>query len=158
VQSPAAGALLASLGGDLAAATSKSHSRAVVAAAIGNTSSIRLGIDVEWMSPDRPFTAIMQAFVPSLLSPLDGDSFYRGWTFLEAYYKAFQQLPCPRDIEKFIAVEAKQTPHQIENGSWVQQQNVFESFKLCLVWKSSDLCVVEHLPCGAMIDTTDRQT
>ena len=75
VQSNAASTLLTTLQTDPVLATSKSHSRAVVAAAAGNTPTLKLGIDVEWMSPHRPFAAIMRNFAPALSRPLDGDSF-----------------------------------------------------------------------------------
>ena len=157
LQSLAAAALLTSLGGDRASATSKSHSRAAVAAAMGNAASLKLGIDVEWMSPDRPFAAIMHAFAPSLTGPLDRDCFYRGWTFLEAYFKAFQELPNARAIAEIVTADAKPIPLQIGDGVWVRHDNVFEVFKLCLVWKSSELCAIEPLHRSAMIDTPDPQ-
>jgi 4'-phosphopantetheinyl transferase len=158
VQSIAANALLAALSTDPVQASSKSHSRAVVAAAVGNAPALRLGIDVEWMSPHRPFAAIMRSFAPGISGTLDGDSFYRGWTFLEAYYKAFQQLPEPADIEAIVAAAANPEPQSVGNGAWVLHQTVFAAFKLCLVWKSSDLCDVAYHPRDAMIDTLDGQT
>lgn len=144
IQSQTASALLALLLPGETSACSKSHSRALVAAAAGGAPSLKLGIDIEWRSPRRPFTAIMQSLAPSISGPLDCASFYRGWTFLEAYYKAFQELPISFDIETILSAKAEQAPQSISNGAWVMHQSVSEAFELCLVWKSSELCTVEY--------------
>jgi 4'-phosphopantetheinyl transferase len=155
VQSRAANALLAGLAG---AVTSKSHSRSLVAAAAGDAVSLKLGIDIEWKSQHRPFDAIMKSLVPGLTCRLDAAAFYRAWTFLEAYFKAFQELPDPADIEVVAASDVRNLPQPIGNGAWALHHSVLEAFELCLVWQSPDLCAVEFLPGGAMIDTPERQT
>jgi hypothetical protein len=146
VQSQAAAALLTRLTRTELSASSKSHSRALVAAAAGDGTSLTLGIDVEWMSPQRPFAAILQSLVPSISCPLDCQSFYRAWTFLEAYFKAFQELPNSRDVEMILKTAADRRAQVIGNGASVLHRNVHESFALCLVWKSSELCEVRYAP------------
>ncbi len=149
-QSREADVLLTKLGGARTNATSKSHSRALVAAAAGEAQSLKLGIDVEWIAPHRPFEAIMLSLVPSLTCALDHKSFYRGWTFLEAYYKAFQIFPGTVDVEQISMSEMGHVPLQISDGAWVWRHSVLDAFELSIVWKSSELCTIEHLPVEAV--------
>jgi hypothetical protein len=136
LQSRAASDLLSALKtqAPYATAHSKSHSRALVAVAVGHMDGLQLGIDIEWIDAARP--------VGQIASYLDWgevgqEAFYRGWTFREAYYKAFQKNP-----SKALAVTAMQecpdeSTIEIEDGSRLFQRRVFRDFQLSLVWKSA---------------------
>ena len=93
-QSAAAQHLLENLQRNLTpTATSKSHSRAAIAATAGDAEGLMLGIDIEWMAPDRPFGEIMRVAFGTAPSRMGMENFYRCWTFAEAYFKAFGHLP-----------------------------------------------------------------
>ncbi len=130
---------------------SKSHSRALVAAAVASAEVQALGIDVEWMAPGRPFAAIMRSFAPSLPAAIDGEAFYRAWTFLEAYYKAFQRWPDENDIKQVLNKGASEGPWQIATGTQLLQRQVAGSFQLTLVWKCSGLCTIREAPDASVI-------
>ena len=74
--------------------TSRSHSRGLVAVAVGNPPLLRLGIDIEYADPGRPWRDITALYMPGAapggLGPMEG---CRLWTFGEAYFKAFAQTP-----------------------------------------------------------------
>jgi hypothetical protein len=128
-QSAAAARLVARLG--LASVTSRSHSRGLIAAAAGD--ALVLGIDIEWMAPTRDFAALARAFLQRAPQAMSAADFYRGWTFHEAHYKAFQRFP---DEESVLAVlAATDETLTLPNGTQVLQRRVAEMFQLCLVWQ-----------------------
>ncbi|HEY4124044.1 MAG TPA: hypothetical protein VGM36_05485, partial [Rhizomicrobium sp.] len=94
-----------------------------------------LGIDVEWMAPGRPFNAIAQMFLSPLSRPMDALTFYRGWTFFEAYYKAFQRFPEEALIHEVIAHCRDNTTLSLTNGAGVLQFCVADDFRACIVWQ-----------------------
>jgi hypothetical protein len=116
-------------------ARSRSHSRAVIAVATGNAEGLLLGIDIEFMA-NRPFEAIMSmylGYVPAAATPED---FYRGWTFGEAYFKAFQRRPSRSALMQ--VVQHRQGGHRmvLDDGTEVFTQRVRDVFQLGLVWRS----------------------
>ncbi len=115
-------------------ATSKSHSRAVVAAATGDAPGLSLGIDVEWMAPDRPFDEIARMFLAFPSPRMDAETFYRGWTFVEAYYKAFQHFPDETQVRTVIA-HGSEDGLRLGDGIGVIQFCVASDFRGCLVWR-----------------------
>ena len=129
LQSEAAAALLAQF--PSAARHSKSHSRAVVAIALGNVT--RIGIDVEWIDPERPI-AQLAAYLE--WGEIDRDAFYRGWTFREAYYKAFQANPSAALTVRAMAAPPDETTLVSTDGVHLFQCRVFDRFQLGLVWTS----------------------
>jgi hypothetical protein len=123
-----------------------SHSRCAVAAAVGDANGLLLGIDIEWMSPDRDFAAIAGFFLDPPPAQIGAVDFYRGWTFFEAYFKAFQRLPPERDLRAVIACSG----HDMQNlseGAHLLQLNVAGEFQLSLVWHAPTLqtCVLRHV-------------
>jgi hypothetical protein len=86
----------------------------------------------------------MRVFVPSMASKIECDSFYRGWTFLEAYYKAFQQWPDEALVRQITSHHADGTARQIADDTWALEHCVADEFRFCLVWKSSQSCVVHN--------------
>jgi hypothetical protein len=147
-QSAAAAALLERLSGGLApTASSKSHSRGVVAAAAGDAPDLQLGIDIEWMAPGRPFSAIARTVLPIAPERMPIGDFYRGWTFFEAYYKAFQEFPRSALVEQVIYRTAEVGAHRLVDGSAMAQRRVADAFQLCLVWRDAgaDLIVPRDL-------------
>jgi hypothetical protein len=140
-QSAAAARLVARLGP--ASVTSRSHSRGLIAAAAGD--ALALGIDIEWMAPARDFAALARAFLERAPKAMNAADFYRGWTFHEAHYKAFQRFP---DEESVLAVlAAAGETLTLLDGTQVLQRRVAEMFQLCLVWRcaSSAPCRVQEL-------------
>lgn len=146
IQSEAAESLLATLNVPpfTTSRSSKSHSRALVAAAIANTDVIALGIDVEWISPKRPFMAILRTFAPTLSGVVEQDGFYRAWTFLEAHYKAFQRWPQEDDIKQVLRRMPSDEPWQTSSGTQLLQHRVADLFELTLVWRCPSPCKIRR--------------
>jgi phosphopantetheinyl transferase len=138
-QSAAAADLLERLVGTEFAPTARSisHSRATVAVAVGDAPGLLLGIDIEWMAPNRPFGAIARTFLASASQQMDCADFYRGWTFFEAYYKAFQCFPDAGLVEDIISQAADVDAYRLADATYVTQHRVADTFQLCLVWHSA---------------------
>jgi hypothetical protein len=124
---------------------SKSHSRAVVAAASADAEVSVLGIDVEWIRPNRPFGAILRSFAPSLATAVDADAFYRAWTFLEAHFKAWQRWPGEAEIEEVLATPPAIAPWQTRAGNQILQQRVAGDFQLTVLWRCPGPCRVQQV-------------
>jgi len=123
-------------------ASSKSHSRSVGAVAVGTTPGLLLGIDVEWMAPDRPYSQIAQAFLGEQDKELDAPAFYRGWTFYEAYYKAFQRFPGAPLVRTVIKHTRDDSPLHLDGGIGALLRCVEGDFQLCIVWQhATQQCV-----------------
>ncbi len=136
-QSAAASALLSRLEivcPQQPSAVSKSHSRAVIAVAAGIAPVLHLGIDVEWIARNRPFDRIATMFMASDVSQKDAQTFYRGWTFFEAHYKAFQRFPEERLVRRVIA-HSSEDRLDLGDGIGVMQFDVAGDFRGCLVWR-----------------------
>ncbi len=118
-------------------ARSVSHSRAAIAVAVGDAPELVLGIDIEWMAPDRPFGAIARTFLASASEQMSCAEFYRGWTFFEAYYKAFQRFPDAGLVEHVISQAAHVDAYRLADATYVTQHRVADIFQLCLVWRSA---------------------
>ena len=139
VQSSAASQLLARLtAADFhPTARSKSHSRGIVAGAVGNIPELMLGIDIEWMAPGRPFGAIAHTFLASAPERMAAADFYRGWTFVEAYYKAFQRFPDQALVHDVIRHAIDGEVLWFRDGTGVLETRVADAFQLCLVWRGN---------------------
>ncbi len=136
-QSVAASRLLARLtAGFVPSAHSKSHSRALVAAAVGDVAGLSLGIDIEWMAPGRPFAAIARD-VLDVAGDIDAEAFYRGWTFYEAYYKAFQRFPDGDDTRTVVASARDGEIVRLDGETCAIQHRVAGAFRLCVVWRDA---------------------
>jgi phosphopantetheinyl transferase len=74
---------------------SRSHSRGTVAVAAGNPPLTRLGVDVEYADPRRPWREIAATYLPEFQSEpgIDPSTLCRLWTFGEAHLKAFGSAP-----------------------------------------------------------------
>jgi len=113
---------------------SRSHSRAIVAAAVGAAPGLVLGIDVEWMAPNRPFDGIARMLLPSASPQMDMQTFYSGWTFAEAYYKGFGHFPEEVLIREAVGARDGDAL-RLADGTHVLLDHVAEDFRLCLVWR-----------------------
>ena len=138
-QSIAASRLLKRLEGAdfVPTARSKSHSRGVVAAAAGNTQGLLLGIDIEWMAPDRPFGAIARTVFASAPQRISIADFYLGWTYFEAHYKAFQCFPSEASVHDVVAHTRDGIVLHLDDGTRVMQRCVADAFQLCVVWRDA---------------------
>jgi hypothetical protein len=124
---------------------SKSHSRALVAAACAGPPVVALGIDIEWMAPDRAFTAILANFLPTLSAPIACDDFYRAWTFLEAHVKAYQRWPGEEELHQVLAEPAHDNPWQTAGGNHLLQHRICDDFQLTVLWRSDEPGGIEFL-------------
>jgi hypothetical protein len=123
---------------------SKSHSRMAVAAALGDARVSALGIDIEWIAPERRLDAVAAMIfdpVPENLAPLD---FYCGWTFYEAYFKAFQRFPPGVSVSDVVAHAPRDGIFRFADGTQVLHRVVAESFLLCIVWEASAPCIPQY--------------
>lgn len=139
-QSAAASHLLETLVGDEGRplASSKSHSRSAVAVAMSAWGKHPLGIDIEWATPARPIAMIARNFLGDAGSAIGVADFYRGWTFYEAYFKAFQRSPSPARVLELIERPDMQSVHRLSDGTKVLQHRVAGAFQLSLVWAGDD--------------------
>lgn len=111
--------------------SSKSHSRAISAAAIA--ASGQIGVDVEFACPARNLEGISQFLLGStpLPSPCD---IYRLWTFREAYFKAFGAPPSPAMMEDARHACAAQLAGYCLGAIKVPHFEIDAHFQLTLVW------------------------
>lgn len=126
-------------------ARSKSHSRAAVAAAAGNAEGLSLGIDIEWMAPNRPFAAIARVFLKSVPVEMGPEEFYRGWTFAEAYFKAFGRMPPEAVLEEIFTRPPSDEIRQLGDGKNILHRRVLADFQLCLVWQAVQPCSLRYV-------------
>lgn len=88
-----------------ALAMNRSHSRGLAAVALRPGAGV-LGVDVEFADPSRPWSAILDRFMgraPRGLPPSVGAA---AWTFIEAWYKAFQDWPPGAHVETALNAAA----------------------------------------------------
>jgi hypothetical protein len=120
----------------------------MIAAAVGDARGLSLGIDIEWMNPDRPFAEIAGTILPSVPSHVGGAAFYRGWTFGEAYFKAFQRPPPEDVLFNFAFGGAPDGIHRLVDGVRALTHRIAEVFQLCVVWRADgdQECSVTFVP------------
>lgn len=130
LESAAARALQAELG-PAATVFSRSHGRGLVVAAVAGPPITRLGIDVEWIDPRRRMAEIAEHYLgaPEAVTP---EQFFRGWTFGEAWFKAFGQDPEP-ELIRIAGANLSQEPVAI-GEVWLLQSLPEPGFVMSLVW------------------------
>jgi hypothetical protein len=128
----------------------KSHSRTAIAVAMGDDHNLLLGIDIEWMAPERPVKSIARSFLGDAAAGITVADFYRFWTFHEAFFKAFQRAPEPALALELIAQEPKDGVQPLRDGTNILQRRVAESFQLSLVWSGAD-CIPHDM--GDVVDS-----
>jgi hypothetical protein len=137
-QSTAARTLQDSLSAGIAPhVSSRSHSRAALTAAIGDANIAVLGIDIELIEQGRPFEALARFLVPDASADIGAREFYRCWTFAEAYFKAFQQLPPEKELNAIGKLPDADDRITLEDGTQVLLHLIASQFQLCLVWRSA---------------------
>jgi hypothetical protein len=117
--------------------TSKSHSRSVVAAAAGDAGIAALGIDIEFSDEGRPFADLACFLTGTVPMPMGAGTFYRCWTFAEAYFKAFQKAPEERSIREISTLSQSAERYRLDDGTQILLRRIAERFQLCLVWGST---------------------
>jgi hypothetical protein len=139
-QSTAATKLLGTLEASEARVTarSRSHSRAAIAAATGNSEGLLLGIDIEFMA-SRPFDAIMAMYLGTVPASSTSEDFYRCWTFGEAYFKAFQHRPSRSALMQVVHQRQDDLHLVLDDGTEVLAQCLRGVFQFSLVWRTGDL-------------------
>jgi hypothetical protein len=114
--------------------TSRSHSRGIVAVAAAQPPVTRLGVDVEYTDPARPWADIVAAYAPETAkAPLGIEDCCRLWTFGEAYFKAFGAVPDPALLMR-VARSKPTAPGSLDGMNW-QSARLAEGFWLSLVWQ-----------------------
>lgn len=124
------------LGTSPASAFSRTHCRGIAAAMLSKN-IIPLGIDIEYADPRRNWPEILSVFCDNIaLSDYSIHALNRGWTYLEAYYKAFAQYPPAKDV---IAVIDYQFPdnetYQNADGYLCLHRSIETVFYMTLIWK-----------------------
>jgi phosphopantetheinyl transferase len=133
-ESAAARALQAELeAGTPAPLVSRSHGRGLVAAAIAHSPVIRLGIDIEWIDPRRRMAEIAAHYLGAAPEDLTPETFFRGWTFGEAWFKAFGVDPEPALIRK-AGANRSESPVAVTAGVWLLQALPEPGFVMSVVW------------------------
>ncbi|MFC7290842.1 hypothetical protein [Hirschia litorea] len=115
---------------------SRTHCRGIAAAMLSKN-IIPLGIDIEYADPRRNWPEILSVFCDNIaLSGYSIHALNRGWTYLEAYYKAFAQYPPAKDV---IAVIDHQFPdneiYQNADGYLCLHRSIETVFYMTLIWK-----------------------
>ena len=119
--------------------TSRSHARGLAAVAVANTPVTRLGVDIEYADPARPWRDIAAFYLPGVthagLGPVEA---CRAWTFGEACFKAFGEPPA----SELLARIARAPPHDDEpiafqSRRWWWSEDAGEDFVLSLVWEEA---------------------
>jgi phosphopantetheinyl transferase len=130
LESAAAGALQAEL--DPAATLfSRSHGRGLVAAAVAAPPVTHLGVDIEWIDPRRRMAEIAEHYLGAA-EPVTPEQFFRGWTFGEAWFKAFGHDPAP-DLIRIAGGNISVEPIRV-GEAWLLQSLPQQRFVLSLVW------------------------
>ncbi|HKD22044.1 MAG TPA: 4'-phosphopantetheinyl transferase superfamily protein [Rhizomicrobium sp.] len=114
--------------------------------AMGNDFGLSLGIDIEWIAPERPVASIARSFLGDASADITVADFYRFWTFHESYFKAFQRTPETALALELIGQGARDGVRRLHDGTKILQHRVAETFQLSLVWSGAgDDCVPHHL-------------
>lgn len=121
------------------ALTSRSHSRGTIAVAVGNPPIVRLGIDVEFADPRRPWGDILGRFMdPELARTLDPDTCCRLWTFGEAHFKAFGSNPDAALLARVAAADpSPDEPTYVSARRCWFSERLRGDFWLTLVWEEA---------------------
>jgi phosphopantetheinyl transferase len=117
---------------------SRSHSRGAIAVASGNPPLTRLGVDIEYTDPKRPWRDIAGAYLPDFRRESNADAPMACclWTFGEAYFKAFGTVP-PADILTGVMRTAAPDDEPVRFGArrfWYSEA-LPDDFWLTLVWE-----------------------
>jgi hypothetical protein len=131
LESSAARALQAELDPH-AALFSRSHGRGLIAAAVAGPPVTHLGIDVEWIDPRRRMAQIAEQYLHAPATPTP-EQFFRGWTFGEAWFKAFGADPTP-DLILIAGANTAAEPVAV-GDAWLLQSLPEPGFVMSLVWK-----------------------
>jgi hypothetical protein len=117
-----------------------------MAAAVGDSEILNLGIDIEFMDPERPFAALAGFLVEDAPRDIDAETFYRCWTFAEAYFKAFQRAPSDRAVRTISTLENSGQAVRLDDGTQLLHRRVADRFQLCLVWQATgDACALRYV-------------
>ncbi|MBI1359101.1 MAG: hypothetical protein GC155_02330 [Alphaproteobacteria bacterium] len=117
---------------------SHSHSRGAVAVAAGNPPLTRLGVDLEYIDPKRPWRDIAAIYVPNgaTAGEADASAVCRAWTFGEAYFKAFGAAPGPDILSRvFEAPPQDDEPACFASRRYWYSERLPDDFWLSLVWE-----------------------
>jgi hypothetical protein len=112
-------------------AVSRSHSRGLSGAAAGR-SGLRIGLDIEYADPSRPWPGIISQFGSRLQPDLDAHSACQAWTFVEAWYKAYGAYPDPLLVDATCSPGPEATPIPVADA-WRWRFSLNDTFHICVV-------------------------
>lgn len=94
-----------------------------------------IGIDIEWIAPERPIQAMARDLLGEEAREVTLHDFYRLWTFRESYFKAFQSMPSAAMTLEFLACSASLAIHRLGlDVNVLEHRLAADAFQLCLVW------------------------
>ncbi|MDP3735780.1 MAG: hypothetical protein Q8R02_00230 [Hyphomonadaceae bacterium] len=115
---------------------SHSHSRGIIAVASASLPVVKLGIDVEFIDPARPWREIAAVFMPAAAGTSLGDSdFCRLWTFGEAHFKAFGETPSPDMLVEVARLPIDDEAREFQPRRFWRSEKLAEGFWLSVVWE-----------------------
>jgi len=125
----------------------RTHSRGVAATAVSEDATA-IGIDIELEDPARNWSGLLGWFAPSIESKsISAFQGVKGWTFLEAYYKAMGQSVCPKDLEWIIETDiAFDELVSIGEGALVYFTKPLPDMVLCIYCRAPSDAEVVMLP------------
>jgi hypothetical protein len=106
---------------------------------VANPPLARLGIDVEYADPGRPWRDIAAFYLPGAVAAGFGPGeACRLWTFGEAHFKAFGQAPSADLLVRIAGTSlADDEPVSFQSRRWWWSEEVGEGFVLSLVWEEA---------------------
>ena len=115
---------------------SRSHSRGLAAATAASGPSA-LGLDAEYADSRRPWPAIIAHYAQApRIEGAPVDALCRGWTFLEAWYKAFGAWPSSEQVCEAVGAQPE-SPAPVSAGEDIYRFHMTPApgFSATLVWK-----------------------
>ncbi len=95
------------------------------------------------MCPRRNIQAILEAFLGPVDEPVSPAAFYRVWTFGEAYFKAFGELPAAEILGRVLEHHAWEGMYRVDRPEsadvGVLHSEPFDDFSLTIVWELADI-------------------
>lgn len=114
---------------------SRTHSRGMAGAVVSDETR-NIGIDIEYQASNRNWPEILSVFSDYTdLSAASTPSLCLAWTFIEAYYKAFQRYPAPSLVLDVISESDLDIPIPIPScKGWRFHRQLDNDFSLSIVW------------------------
>lgn len=122
----------------------RTHSRGIAAAVLSDEIQ-PLGIDIEYADTRRNWPEILSVFCDSAdLTHYSIHALNRGWTFLEAYYKAFAKYPSANAMLSVISKQFEDGKTYSCNHEYACLHQAIETdFYMTIIWKPISFSAIE---------------